>query len=278
MSTFKRAPKATENLLSKVLREHYEELHELTKEKKGGLTFDLLEVHADLDANGEPVGRPIKHHGTAAYAVIKAVPKADRALGRSDVEIRIDGDAWNELEEEVQEALIDHELYHLVLVRKDGLPSRDDLGRYRFKMREHDYEFGWFVEVAARRGLASIEVQQAGRMMKKHGQILFGFAEREPDADQTKFPFVVRGDEPAPNEALDGKELLWDQLNELQQEEASDKFGNDLEVRGLFIVSHGGQVLSQKTIAAEPEAPAANEQEAPAKPKRQRNKAASKGK
>lgn len=178
MATFTRADKEIEELVNKVISEHYPELDSLLKHDRFPLTFDLLMVWADEDANGEPKGPALKHHGWPADAVIKAVDKASRALGRADVEIRFDANRWEEMNEEQREALVDHELYHLSVRQEDGIPKRDDMGRVLFKMRQHDYEFGWFVEIAKRRGLASAEVYQAKRIMAENGQWLFSFAEQ----------------------------------------------------------------------------------------------------
>lgn len=174
MATFQRSPQETADQVAKVIREHYPELQDLA-ETRGGLRFDLLDVFADLDANGEPVGHPLTSKGRIVSADIRAVSKADRALGRGDVLIRFDADNWKNLDTEEREALIDHELCHLIVLKDEGVPKMDDLGRPRFKLREHDYDFGWFVEVAKRRGLKSPEVKQARRIWVENGQILFNF-------------------------------------------------------------------------------------------------------
>jgi hypothetical protein len=296
MATFKRAPKALEQMLARVLKQYYGELHDLTRETTNPLTFDLLMVHADLGSDGEPVGPPLKHHGRTAGAVIKAVPKADRALGRADVEIRFDGDYWEKITKEEQEALVDHELHHLVLVRQDGLAKRDDLGRYRFKMRDHDYEFGWFVEVAQRHGLASGEVQQANRMVQAHGQILFGFAELPaPElpgmAGEGNSLRVVPREDGAPEnfppgEGAPGRWMLWEQMSTVQHKAALKLWGDDIDRTHEFFVredtdtaTNHREITDATAGSADADAtassPAANEKPAPA-PKRARAKAASK--
>jgi hypothetical protein len=272
MATFKRAPKALEQMLARVLKQYYGELHDLTRETTNPLTFDLLMVHADLGSDGEPVGPPLKHHGRTAGAVIKAVPKAE------------------------QEALVDHELHHLVLVRQDGLAKRDDLGRYRFKMRDHDYEFGWFVEVAQRHGLASGEVQQANRMVQAHGQILFGFAELPaPElpgmAGEGNSLRVVPREDGAPEnfppgEGAPGRWMLWEQMSTVQHKAALKLWGDDIDRTHEFFVredtdtaTNHREITDATAGSADADAtassPAANEKPAPA-PKRARAKAASK--
>lgn len=259
MATFKIAQPYVHDLTSKVLRECFPQLFELTKEHTNPLTFDLLMVHADLDANGEPVGPAIRHHGCAADAVIKAVPKADRALGRADVEVRFDGDRWEKMEDDHREALIDHELYHLALVTQDGLPKRDDLGRLRFRMRGHDYEFGWFTEVAKRRGLASGEVQQANRMMAQDGQVLFAFAEMP--AIQKEMPIATTSSKratPAPGlrvlegdgePTADGQWCLWEGMSVEQRQQALSTWGTELDRTQQFWLDANGQATAHRPIA-----------------------------
>ena len=48
--------------------------------------------------------------------------------------------------------------------------KRDDLGRPILQLRMHDFEVGWFKEIAARHGEASQERQQAHAVMQDSGQ------------------------------------------------------------------------------------------------------------
>ncbi len=70
---------------------------------------------------------------------------------------------------------MDHELTHLELAEKEGAPVLDDGGRPKLKMRLHDYEFGWFTEVAERHKENAIEVQQARALIDGDGQVYFPF-------------------------------------------------------------------------------------------------------
>jgi hypothetical protein len=49
--------------------------------------------------------------------------------------------------------------------KKTGAVERDDLDRPKLKMREHDYEFGWFAETAHRFGEDSFEFSQARELL-----------------------------------------------------------------------------------------------------------------
>lgn len=91
---------------------------------------------------------------------IKVMSLKDRAAGRADAELLLDGDRWPTFADEEQAAIIDHELTHLELcIGDDGL-RRDDLDRPKLRVRKHDHQFGWFDAVARRHGEDSIEWQQ----------------------------------------------------------------------------------------------------------------------
>lgn len=134
------------------------------------VTIDFVFAFADEDDAGNKVGNALSKNGCKALGICRKLPLKDRAMGRADAEISLDGDWWNKSIEEEQRALLDHELYHIqVKLDKRGL-VRDDLQRPVLKMRAHDYEFGWFNAIAARHGLFSGERMQAKEMMETAGQ------------------------------------------------------------------------------------------------------------
>jgi hypothetical protein len=127
-----------------------------------GLTFSVLMAEAKRDAEGNLTGPAIKHHGYPALAKVRIVSERDRAHGMADVALLLDGDRWPLLSQGERIALLDHELTHIELVIDDeGKPKADDLGRPKLRIRLHDFEAGWFHEVAERHGKQSQEVQQA---------------------------------------------------------------------------------------------------------------------
>lgn len=195
MPRFEKAQPGDEvlDIASQLIDAHYPELHECRKRAEGRtpLSIDFIFVFADPDEDGKPYKPALKLHGAPAYAIIKPVGLKDRSVGHGDVEVRIDGDQWNgyEAKEGLHEgrppmdggkrvALIDHELYHLV-VKRDAEDEivRDHLGRCLFRLRPHDWQFGWFDAIAARHGVHSFEVQQATAIVKRAGQLYFDFAE-----------------------------------------------------------------------------------------------------
>ena len=132
------------------------------------VNIDFVFGYAETDEHtGMPKGVALKHHGNRALGICRKISLKDRALGRGDAEITLDGDWWRDAKEEEQRALLDHELHHLCpAMDKRGFIS-DDLGRPIIKMRRHTVEIGWFAEIAARHGFHSMEQIQARRIMEE---------------------------------------------------------------------------------------------------------------
>lgn len=140
------------------------------------------DYHKDLRTAGVTVGclmcwstdgPAIMHHGAPALAVIKINNLQSRLQGLPDATITIDANIWEDRLDTGSKrlALIDHELTHLLVQWNDeGKPKLDNASRPKLKMRSHDYEFGWFVDVARRHGYNSPEVIQAQIMMEENGQ------------------------------------------------------------------------------------------------------------
>jgi hypothetical protein len=143
------------------------------------------EHHPDLDAvtvdalfafDEEHSGPVLKHQGYGAAAVVRITPLRDRALGTADAVITIDRSTWIDLTAPQRDALVDHELQHLVWVVDDeGKPKSDGLGRPKLATRRHDHQLGWFDEIAQRHGEASFEVRQARVLLETGRQLYFAF-------------------------------------------------------------------------------------------------------
>ena len=129
------------------------------------VTIDFLFAFAERDAKGNRKNDALKLHGYRALGIAKKTSLKDRAKGLADAEILLDGDWWEEATVEQQRALLDHELHHLA-----AMGDTDDLGRPLLEMRQHDYHFGWFREIAQRHGAASQERVQAEILMETGGQ------------------------------------------------------------------------------------------------------------
>lgn len=167
---YKQASKEVHKLCKTLVEENYDKL------AKEGVTFDILMAFApENEENGEPTGPAIKLHGYTASAIVSTVPLKNRVKGLSDVEIIIDGLNWEKLNEEERAALLDHELYHVqVSTNSKGETIKDTAGRPKIKMRLHDIQLGWFIDIAKRHGMSSGEVQQAQTIVS-HAQAFFPF-------------------------------------------------------------------------------------------------------
>lgn len=123
-------------------------------------------------------GPAVKVHGAAAMACIQAVSAKRRPHCEYDAEIIIDGAEWEKLDENQQEALIDHELSHLrrkeysekqlAKMRKENPDAvawkLDNLGRPKLGTVPADFTPGdAFAEVIARHGESAVEFIGAKR-------------------------------------------------------------------------------------------------------------------
>ena|SRR6185295_1033322 len=174
---YERAPNEVDAIAAGLIKQHYKDTLGELKPK-----IDFCFVRAPRDEAGNPKGPALTRHGKPAAGEARVIKLKDRALGRGDLEVLLDGDMWPTLDHPQKVALVDHELYHFNAKRKPGTDESgplgfdfDDLDRPLFQLREHDFECGWFVEIAKRHGPASFEVQQAVAFRQNHGQLFFDF-------------------------------------------------------------------------------------------------------
>lgn len=149
-----------------------------------GIKIDFLSVAHDSDDDVTPA---LTQHGWPCLAVVRIVGLKERTKGNGDAEIIIDEKRYGQMDDKQKDALIDHELYHLNIVRnKHGVPKKDGQKRPKLAMRKHDHEIGWFTEIAQRHGRSSIECRQAASLYITGKQSYFAFALKlkdVPDAD-----------------------------------------------------------------------------------------------
>jgi hypothetical protein len=145
--------------------------------RDAGLRVDLISVTSD-----DPDSPALTHQGYPAAAVVRAVDSKGRTMGRGDAEIVIDEAHYLTMTDAQKDALIDHELYHIELKvsNKTGRVKLDEHGRPKLRMRKHDFQAGWFHEIAQRHGAASLECQQAANLVLTCKQIYFEFALTPP--------------------------------------------------------------------------------------------------
>jgi hypothetical protein len=132
----------------------------------------MKENHGDLHAAGVTVtaliarseeGPAIKVRGSEAAGCIRITKLAERTLGLGDALMTLDGERMDAWTSRRLQAVIDHELRHLMLAKnkKTGQIQLDDEGRPKLRIRPHDFEFGWFARTAELYGEESYEVSQA---------------------------------------------------------------------------------------------------------------------
>lgn len=164
---YSKAPSGVEERVAHLIKIMFPDL------KDAGVRVDLLSV-ADDDPEVE---HALKVRGIPAYGCCKAVDIKGRTMGRGDAEITIDEAKYITLPDATKDALLAHELNHIELqIGKKGKVKLDCMRRPKIKMRAHDIEIGWFMNIAEKFGSASIEVKQSTQMYLQHKQTLFEFA------------------------------------------------------------------------------------------------------
>lgn len=162
MTSYDKAPQEVIELINKTIDDFYPEL------KEAGVTVEAL------FAFSETADYPVKFGGYPALAYIKISNLKSRVKGMADAEITIDKGAYEAMNPMQQRALLDHELHHLIVARdKDGNIKIDDCSRPKLKVKKHDYQMGWFREIAVRHGENSPEVYQAKLLWNNDGKTFF---------------------------------------------------------------------------------------------------------
>lgn len=164
--TYSKAPDECTDRVAHLLKIFHPQLRDV------GLKIDLLSVSTDK------LESPLKLNGYPCAAIVRVVDVKGRTMGRGDAEIVIDEAMYLKMPDDHKDALLDHELYHIALkFDKHGVLKRDERGRPKIGMKKHDYQFGWFAEIAQRHGVASMEVKQATKLFLAEKQTLFAFVD-----------------------------------------------------------------------------------------------------
>jgi hypothetical protein len=165
MKTYDHAPARIRERVDALIARYHPDLSGFS------VRVDVLVVVSDKP------GPALKHHGYDALATIRVLPVKDRAAGRGDAEMLIDlGRYDKELNEGERDALLDHELYHLKVIKEGPIAKRDSADRPKLKCRLHDRQLGWFDEIARRHGDNSLERRGARHLFDAAGQDYFPFA------------------------------------------------------------------------------------------------------
>lgn len=167
MATYEKSTHILKPLAEKIMQRFA--THEPLRE--AGVEIDYLFAYGARDEDGKLVGNALTKNGIKALGLTRKLSLKDRAAGRGDSEIVIDGDWWADANDDERNALLDHELHHIaVKANKSGVIQTDDLGRPQLRMRKHDVDVGWFAIIAQRHGAASQEQYQAKKIMDVAGQ------------------------------------------------------------------------------------------------------------
>jgi hypothetical protein len=136
--------------IQKVMKENHGDLH------NAGVTITALIARSEE-------GPAIKVRGSEAAGSIRITKLAERTLGLGDALMTLDGERMDAWTSKRLQAVIDHELRHLMLAKnkRTGEIQLDDEGRPKLRIRPHDFEFGWFARTAELYGEESYEVSQA---------------------------------------------------------------------------------------------------------------------
>lgn len=161
MATYEKAKEETCQTVEEVAEQYHTALADAE------VSYDLMLAYATRDKNGDPRGAAVKVRGRACAAKVRICGESERAAGRADAEITLDGDSLDTWSDEYLRAVLDHELTHLDLVinAKTGELVRDNQDRPKLRLLHHDIEFGWFDVVARRHGDNSPEVRQAKQLL-----------------------------------------------------------------------------------------------------------------
>ncbi len=121
-------------------------------------------IHVVL-AFGKNESPAIMHGGYQAAAQIRINNHRQRVEGLEDCTLIIDGDQLGEWSKAKLDALIDHELTHILVQRDgDGEVKYDDCERPKLKLRKHDAQIGVFFDVMERHEAEAIDTQVVAKL------------------------------------------------------------------------------------------------------------------
>ena len=169
MSSFKKCDNSVRKLAAEILTQYdcYQPLLDAR------VTVDYLFAFGPRDGEGMLSGPALTKNGVRVLGLASKQPAKLRALGVMDCLVQLDGDWWEaaETKDDQRKALLDHELFHFMVVLDDKGPKLDCCKRPQVELRDHDAEVGWFFCVAERHGEASQERIQAKAILAAAPQL-----------------------------------------------------------------------------------------------------------
>lgn len=117
----------------------------------------VIMTRAGRRADGSLEGPSVVKNGVACAAVTRLTSLKERVFVDYDAIIEIDEDMWDFLNPAQKDALVDHELQHIIEVYKDGFPDTYDDGRPKLKLLLDDWALTGFHIIVERHGEAALE-------------------------------------------------------------------------------------------------------------------------
>jgi hypothetical protein len=138
-------------------------------------------------------GPAIAKSGHAVAGLCKINNLKDRAEGKADATITLDGDRWFKLPTRTQRALLHHELHHLIATNK-----RDALKRPTLKMRPDDWMDTGFAGILRLYGTDSLEWKSIDALVEIRNQKGLPFNEETTPSNGTGSNGAHNGTEATP--------------------------------------------------------------------------------
>lgn len=149
-----------EEFIRQVLGKYHQRL--VCAEVKVGVFF----TRASRNSFGEIESPAIICRGSPAYAVTRLTSPKERVFVPYDAIIEIDEDQWSDyLSEEQRVALVDHELTHLEIIRKNGEIELCSDSRPKLRLQNYDWQSTGFLEVLSRHRENSLELQDLNNVL-----------------------------------------------------------------------------------------------------------------
>lgn len=119
-------------------------------------------------------GPALRHNGYPAAALVKITSYENRVKGVADATVEIDERHWQAATTDERDALLYHELNHLIPVEETNDDRRaetgkwrtDDLGRPKLRMRKHDWQMGGFWGTIEHYQENAVELQNLAKVNK----------------------------------------------------------------------------------------------------------------
>ena len=153
-------------LMNEIIDKHYKELRDYD------IQIGLFYLYPKLDKDGNSKGPSIKSQGVACAANIRIVSDLNRLTDNTDVKIVLAQEIWSKISKEEKEAILDHELYHLVIAKDpktdEPLTISETSDKVKLKMKVHNIVLWGFSDIIERHKMNSQELQILDGISKRY--------------------------------------------------------------------------------------------------------------